>query len=168
MSPPARPSASARLGLDHQAVAVGDLTSSDGWDSRTGDHRPGQVERVGGGHGEGRRFGIVSASLNRPRHLPVAYNNCLSLSVGPRGFRLSTFFLVRFQHPPLFVPWAFVGSMHEERRWLITMTTVEVRGVSTRLRFSGKPAAALREEFARYQQQMGGPGWKQNGNRPPI
>ena len=142
-------------------IASAVLARSGGWAELARRH-------PGGGHGEGRRFGIVSASLNRPRHLPVAYNNCLSLSVGPRGFRLSTFFLVRFQHPPLFVPWAFVGSMHEERRWLITMTTVEVRGVSTRLRFSGKPAAALREEFARYQQQMGGPGWKQNGNRPPI
>lgn len=108
----------------------------------------------GGGHGEGRRFGIVSASLSRPRHLPVGYNNCLTLSVGPRGFRLSTFFLVRFQHPPIFVPWIFVDSLREERRWFVTMTTVDVRGVSTRLRFSGRPALALREEFARYQQQM--------------
>ncbi|MBI5025298.1 MAG: hypothetical protein HZC12_00935 [Nitrospirae bacterium] len=35
----------------------------------------------------------------------MSYNNCLTIGSNERGLYLSIFFIFRFGHPPLFIPW---------------------------------------------------------------
>lgn len=35
----------------------------------------------------------------------MSYNNCLTIGLNERGLYLSIFFIFRFGHPPIFIPW---------------------------------------------------------------
>jgi len=39
----------------------------------------------------------------------VGYNNCLTIGASASGLYISIFFLFRFGHPPLFVPWSEIS-----------------------------------------------------------
>jgi len=48
----------------------------------------------------------------------MGYNNCLTVGVNPAGLYLSLFFLFRFGHPNLFIPWADISVMPSKRGFL--------------------------------------------------
>ena len=39
----------------------------------------------------------------------IGYNNCLTVGANPEGLYLSVMFILRFGHPPLFVPWGDIS-----------------------------------------------------------
>jgi len=85
---------------------------------------------------EGRRFRFRSAAIGWP-YFPVSYGGSLFATVGPRGFTLSIFFLYRFLHPPLLIPWTEIERCEPTRRWLRTYTAISIKNFRRRLMFPG-------------------------------
>ena len=48
----------------------------------------------------------------------VGYNNCLAVGANPTGLYLSVFFLFRFGHPDLFIPWADISVISGKKGFL--------------------------------------------------
>lgn len=48
----------------------------------------------------------------------VGYNNCLTLGADRRGLYISTFFLFRIAHPPLFIPWREISVSSCQSLWV--------------------------------------------------
>lgn len=46
------------------------------------------------------------------------YNNCMNIGFSPRGLFLQPFFLFRFAHPGLLLPWTMLKSARE-RDWIL-------------------------------------------------
>lgn len=55
----------------------------------------------------------------------VGYNNCLNLGSNADGLYVSTLFLFRLGHPPLFIPWSDVSD--RETKQLFFFTVSELR-----------------------------------------
>ena len=53
----------------------------------------------------GERWRFQSAQMR----WKVGYNNCLTVGASPEGLYLSVMFILRFGHPPLFVPWGDIS-----------------------------------------------------------
>ena len=53
----------------------------------------------------GERWRFQSAQLR----WKIGYNNCLTVGASPEGLSLSVMFILRFGHPPLFVPWGDIS-----------------------------------------------------------
>jgi hypothetical protein len=53
----------------------------------------------------GERWRFQSAQLR----WKIGYNNCLTVGASPEGLYLSVMFILRFGHPPLFVPWSDIS-----------------------------------------------------------
>jgi len=99
---------------------------------------------------EGETFRFASMYI-RAGVLPVSYANCLSVTVSPSGVRLSPVFLLRFLHPPLFIPWSAILAVRPEDLESLRHTAVYLRGFDTRLLFTEPVAKKLVEAFnARY------------------
>jgi len=84
---------------------------------------------------EGERFRFRQGAMGWPA-FPVSYG-FLFATVGPRGFALSIFFLWRFLHPPLVIPWTEVDRCEPTRRWFRTYAVIHVKGFGRRLMFPG-------------------------------
>jgi hypothetical protein len=59
----------------------------------------------------GERWRFRSARL---RH-SVSYNNCVIFISNREGLGISVFFLFRFGHPPLFIPWTDISISNETK-----------------------------------------------------
>lgn len=53
----------------------------------------------------------------------VNYGACLNLGSSAEGLYLSTMFLFRLGHPPLFIPWSDVEH-HDTKRWFFKVTEI--------------------------------------------
>ena len=71
----------------------------------------------------GKLFRFSSASLGFG--LPVNYGSCLYVRVSEAGISLSTLFIFRFMHPPIFIPWAEIISC--QKGWFLFWPGVELR-----------------------------------------
>lgn len=99
---------------------------------------------------EGQRFSFNSASMGH-RIWPVNYGNCLFVTIGSRGIRLSVLFPFRFQHPPLFLPWSAVESVTEKRYFKIFRhAVIVVKDRWPQIRLRGSAADAVIKAHATY------------------
>jgi hypothetical protein len=57
----------------------------------------------------------------------MGYNNCLTIGANPTGLYLSVFFLLRFGHPNLFIPWADISVTASKRGFLSIYTEFRFR-----------------------------------------
>lgn len=57
----------------------------------------------------------------------MGYNNCLTVGVNPAGLYLSVFFLFRFGHPNLLIPWAEISATLSKRGFLSIYTEFKFR-----------------------------------------
>ena len=92
---------------------------------------------------EGERFAMASGSIGASKGFPVGYRNALQVAVNPRGFGLGMFFLFRFMSPPLFIPWADVASVSDQRRWFRHYAEVHLQGSAIRILIAGKAGESL-------------------------
>src|SRR5882762_10098419 len=94
----------------------------------------------------GDRFRFLSGSMGN-RYLPVNYGGCLFATVNRTGPHLSIFFLLRFQSPPLFIPWNEVESVTEKRLLFIRYTVIQIRKHWARISLRGRVAQCVREAY---------------------
>lgn len=90
-------------------------------------------------------FRFSSASMGFG--LPVNYGSCLFVRVSERGVRLSTLFLFRFMHPPMFIPWSEFTSC--QKGWFGFWPGVELRFQDPGLRivFRGWTGKAILKQW---------------------
>ena len=70
--------------------------------------------------------------------LPVAYGGCIIVRLSPHGLGLSVIFLIRFLHPPIFIPWSEVSRCSREYTSLYDVTKIWIRNEENVLSFYGK------------------------------
>jgi len=75
----------------------------------------------------GNRFRPWAASMR----WGVNYNGLITLCANPHGLFISTSFLFRAGHPPLFVPWADISTSTERTWWIKLMKLTFARYDST-------------------------------------
>lgn len=110
--------------------------------------------------GDSARF--ASGSMGG-KWLPVNYGNCLFVTFGQKGFRLSILFLFRFMSPPLFIPWTEVESVTERRiLYFFRQQVVVLRRHSVRIAFTGGSGAKLKKA---YEMHLGNTGAGNSGER---
>lgn len=112
------------------------LSTVSGWRELAG-HFPASVSSAA----EGRDFRFASGTLGSPA-LPIRYRYCLTCSVSAAGLRLSVLPLLRFMHPPMFIPWSAVERATRDVWWLATVTTLRLRGFSSQLRLAAEAGVA--------------------------
>jgi hypothetical protein len=93
----------------------------------------------------------------------VGYNNCVTVGVNPAGLYLSVFFLFRFGHPNLFIPWADISATQGKRGFL---------SIYTEFRFRQAPTIPFRvnKRLARRMMESAGSSWpgKDRGNKGDL
>jgi hypothetical protein len=127
--------------------SIGGLLSYlSGWRSLAGRFRATQPA-------DGERFRFVSGSVGASTLLPVSYHSCLFFNVGNNGFLVSVFFPFRFLTPPLFIPWAQVDSVKEQRLWFRRHAVVRIRGFSTKIIVPGRAGQCIINVYAQISSQ---------------
>lgn len=96
----------------------------------------------------GERFRAVSGFLGA-RLLRANYRRCLTVAVGDGGIHLAVPVLLRFQSPPLFIPWAEVESVEEKHVFLSRYAVIRVRGQRPAISLQGRAGQCVKEAFAR-------------------
>ncbi len=99
---------------------------------------------------EGERFRFASGCIGASTRRPVSYRHCLFLTVGNSGFLMSMVFPLRFRCPPLFIPWAEVESISEERYGFALCAVVHLRDFSTRIMVPGKAGQSITQAHVRF------------------
>jgi len=84
-----------------------------------------------------RKYYFVRMSLGSGP-LPVAYGGCVIVRLSPQGLGLSVIFLIRFLHPPIFVPWSEVSSGAREFTARYDVTKIKIRNEESVLSFYGR------------------------------
>jgi hypothetical protein len=100
------------------------------------------------GRPAGDAFHFASASM-RADNLPAGYGGCLTVTVGDAGIWISMFFLFRFLHPTIFVPWSAIDSVVEESFFFSRRTVVAIRGFDRRLGLVGAAGERVGATFER-------------------
>jgi len=102
---------------------------------------------------EGERFRFRSGAIGW-KLFPVNYGNCLFATVGRDGFALSIFFLVRFMHPRLVIPWSAVDRCEAVKFWFVNYIGVHFTGFSRRLLFRGSLGKKILDTWARVRKSL--------------
>jgi hypothetical protein len=120
------------------------LSSTSGWKQLAGQFPLPAVPAI-----EGRPFRFVSGTVGSPA-FPIRYRTCLACSVSSAGLALSVLPLLRFMHPPMFIPWSAVERATRDALWLATVTTLGLRGFSLQLRLAGEAGISAFEAYEGY------------------
>ena len=96
----------------------------------------------------GESFTSVSGAMGKSR-FPVGYRSCLSVVIGDNGFSLAVLLPFRFRSPPLFVPWAKVETVVEEKLLFARYTAVHLRGQWQVIFIRGPAGQRMRDGYAR-------------------
>lgn len=103
---------------------------------------------------EGKKFSFVSAEMRRWSWFPVRYKNCLSMKVGPDGFSVAIFLLLRFRSPSLFIPFFAIESLEVlPGKFLGATTSLKLKPSGAILNIYGVAGEAIAKAFARFQKQ---------------
>ena len=96
--------------------------------------------------GSGERFIFASGSIGG-QHMPVNYSNCLFVTIGPEGMRLSILFLFRFLSPPFFLPWSAVASVEEKQTFFLKHYVLRVRDRTSQITLRGSAGRTMKQLF---------------------
>jgi len=83
-----------------------------------------------------RKYHFVRMSLGSGP-LPVGYGGCVIVRLSPHGLGLSVIFLIRFLHPPIFIPWSEVSGGAREFTARYDVTKIKIRNEESVLSFYG-------------------------------
>lgn len=119
----------------------GGLAHAAGWASLAAKFRQGKPLL-------GESFTSVSGAMGKGR-FPVGYRSCLSVVVGDAGFSLAVLFPFRFRSPPLFMPWAQVETIVEEKLLFARYTAVHLRGQWQVISIRGPAGQRIRDGYER-------------------
>ena len=96
---------------------------------------------------EGVKFRLWTCQMRWRTH----YSNVITTGANQEGLYLTTMFLFRFKHPPLFIPWTEI-RVQRTKGWLFEYVTFALgRELAIPLRIGRKPAERLKT--------MAGVGW---------
>ena len=96
---------------------------------------------------QGERYRFVFSTMGAPRRL-FAPCNYLSVTVNASGFSLSTWFIYRLFHPPLFIPWQTVASIETKPSLFSTTTDIRIRGQWSVISLRGKTGERVSKAYA--------------------
>jgi hypothetical protein len=122
-------------------LITGVLSRVSGWASLAAQFRATQPA-------SGENFRFVSGAVGK-KGFPVGYRNCLSVSVGERGFGLAMLFLFRFQSPALFIPWSQVESIAEKKIFFVRYVVVCLRNQWPAISLQGPAGKRVQEVYAK-------------------
>lgn len=126
-------------------AVTGLLAHLGGWASLARSYRADRTE-------EGKSFWFASGAMGK-RFLPVNYGNCLFVTLGSSGIRLSILFPFRFQSPPLFVPWSDVESVTQRRfLFLFRYVVIVVKGQWPQISLYGRAGVAAHRFYVEHSQ----------------
>jgi hypothetical protein len=86
---------------------------------------------------EYRNFYFVRMSLGSGL-FPVAYGGAAIVRLSPNGLGISVIFLLRFLHPPMFIPWSVVTRCEREKHPYYEVTKLSIHGEESEFAFYGK------------------------------
>lgn len=69
---------------------------------------------------------------------PVSYGGAAFVRLCPNGLGISVIFLLRFLHPPMFIPWSAVTRCVREKSPYYKFTKLSIRGEESEFAFYGK------------------------------
>jgi hypothetical protein len=92
------------------------------------------------------KFFFVRMSLGSGL-FPVAYGGAVFVRLSPNGLGLSVIFLLRFLHPPMFIPWSAVTRCVREKSSYYEFTRLSIRDEESELAFYGKPGESIYSSY---------------------
>jgi hypothetical protein len=78
---------------------------------------------------------------------PVNYSNCITIGITDQGFYLVPFFIFRFLHRPLLIPWPDVTGYEEGYSLWLRWSELVLRGTETRIRVYGSLGELVGSEW---------------------
>jgi len=93
-----------------------------------------------------RKFSFVRMSLGSGL-FPAGYGGAVFVRVSPHGLGLSVFFLLRFYHPPMFIPWSDVTRCVRDQVRYYDVTKLSIRDEESEFAFFGKSGESIYEVF---------------------
>lgn len=122
-------------------LVTGTLSMVGGWSELARHYRdPGEAPRRSSIVLRGSSLGLRGGWIP----LPTNYNNCVTLTLSGTGLHLRVFFVFRFRHPPLLIPWTRVERVERGTALFFFRTlTVRPHGVDTRIRLYGRAARVV-------------------------
>jgi hypothetical protein len=95
---------------------------------------------------------------------PVAYGGAAFVRLCPNGLGISVIFLLRFLHPPMFLPWSAVTRCVRGKSPYYDFTKLSLRDEESEFAFYGRPGECIyssyvsKEKNEKAQLQSGGGG----------
>ncbi|HBX43163.1 MAG TPA: hypothetical protein DEH27_04950 [Deltaproteobacteria bacterium] len=78
---------------------------------------------------------------------PPGYGGAVFVRVSPHGLGLSVFFLLRFYHPPMFIPWSDITRCVRGQVRFYDVTKLSIRDEESEFAFFGKSGESIYEVF---------------------
>ncbi|MDH3383563.1 MAG: hypothetical protein OEM42_05830 [Deltaproteobacteria bacterium] len=95
---------------------------------------------------DSRRYAFVRMSLGSGLY-PVGYGGVVFVRLSPHGIGLSVIFLIRFFHPPIFIPWSEVARCAREMVRGTHVTILSLRGEASEFAFYGKLGESINQTY---------------------
>ncbi len=93
-----------------------------------------------------RKFTFVRMSLGSGL-FPVAYGGAAIVRLSPHGLGISVIFLLRFLHPPMFIPWSEISRCVREKYPYYEVTKLSIRGEESEFAFYGKLGESMYSSY---------------------
>ena len=93
-----------------------------------------------------RKFSFVRMTLGKGLN-PAGYGGAVFVRVSPQGLGLSVFFLLRFYHPPMFIPWSEVTRCQRWKVRFYDVTKLSIRDEESEFAFFGKCGEVIHDVF---------------------
>lgn len=95
---------------------------------------------------DSRRYTFVRMSLGSGLY-PAGYGGVVFVRLSPHGIGLSVIFLLRFYHPPIFIPWSEVARCARERVRGTYVTNVSLREEESEFAFYGELGESINQMY---------------------
>jgi hypothetical protein len=77
----------------------------------------------------------------------VAYGGAAIVRLSPHGLGISVIFLLRFLHPPMFIPWSEISRCVREKYPYYEVTKLSIRGEESEFAFYGKLGESMYSSY---------------------
>ena len=95
---------------------------------------------------DSRRYNFVRMSLGSGLY-PAGYGGVVFVRLSQQGIGLSVIFLLRFYHPPIFIPWSEVARCVREKVRGTWTTKLSLREEASEFAFYGELGEAVNQAY---------------------